>query len=259
MSISTIEAANSLFQAWRDRRAIDSDLKDLAEVETGRAIQAELDRLFRKAGRKPVGWKIGLTSQPALDHFRASEPMVGVIYEDTLLTDAALLDPKHTVSPRIEGEMLLELGTPPAPGADDSTLVASIAKVSAAFEVADSRITGWPRVIGGATADNACCGRVLRAPQSIAATQADFTGTPMRLTRDGVVISEGNAGVCLGSVLAVYRWFIEDSHRRGRQLQAGDIILTGAMGPMIPMEPGGHYALDCPGLGSASLTFAEAS
>jgi 2-keto-4-pentenoate hydratase len=259
MSSSTHDAANHLFQAWRDAQAIDSDLRDLADAEIGRAIQAELSDLFRKAGRKPVGWKIGLTSEPALDLFKASEPMVGVIYEDTMLADGASLDPADTVSPRIEGEMLLELGTPPAFGTDDHALVASIANVSAAFEIADSRITGWPRVIGGATADNACCGRVLRAPQSIAETQADFTGTPMRLTRDGVVISEGNAGVCLGSVLTVYRWFIEDSHRRGRQLQAGDIILTGAMGPMIPMEPGGHYALDCPGLGSASLTFGEAS
>ncbi len=259
MSSSTREAANHLFQAWRDVQAIGSDLRDLADAETGRTIQADLNDLFHKAGRKPIGWKIGLTSEPALDLFKASEPMVGVIYEDTMLADGASLDPARTVSPRIEGEMLLELGAPPAPGADDRALVASIAKVSAAFEVADSRIIGWPRVIGGATADNACCGWVLRSPQSIAASEADFTGTPMRLARNDAVISEGNAGVCLGSVLGVYRWFVEDSHRRGRKLQCGDIILTGAMGPMMPMEPGGNYSLDCPGLGGASLTFGDAS
>ena len=147
----------------------------------------------------------------------------------------------------------------PNAGASDAELVASLASVSAAFEVADSRFSGWPSAIGGATADNACCGWLMRAPQSLDPHEADFEGTTMTLTRNGETISEGLASACLGSVLGVYRWFVQDSHRRGRFLSPGDIILTGAMGPMIPMQGPAIYQLDCPGLGSATLAFGGAA
>ena len=81
----------------------------------------------------------------------------------------------------------------------------------------------------------------------------------MTILRDGETISEGRASACLGSVLEVYRWFVEDSHRRARNLQAGDIILTGAMGPAIAMEAPATYRLDCPGLGTATLNFGSST
>ena len=257
MDSENYRIADKLFAAWRDRLAIDSEpaLAALRDAERGRAIQKVLNALSVKAGRRPIGWKIGLTSQAALDLFGAEEPMVGVIYADTLLADDALLPTSEIISPRIEGEMLLELGSVPPPGASDEDLVASLASVSVAFEIADSRFLGWPSAIGGAIADNACCGWLLRAPGAIEPSKADYEGTAMAITRNGETISEGVTAACLGSVLRVYRWFIEDSHRRGRHLQAGDIILTGAMGPAILMEAPATYRLDCPGLGSASLRF----
>ncbi|ANU08423.1 2-keto-4-pentenoate hydratase [Paraurantiacibacter namhicola] len=253
--------ADKLFAAWRDRQAIEDEaaLAASRDAERGRAIQDRLNALFAKAGRRPIGWKLGLTSQGALDLFGADEPMVGVIYADTMLEDGAMLHSAGTVSPRIEGEMLLEVGFMPAAGASDDELLASLASVSAAFEVADSHLLGWPSAIGGATADNACCGWLMRAPQSTSPRDADFEETTMNLTRDGETISQGRASACLGSVLGVYRWFVEDSHRRGRALAPGEIILTGAMGPMIPMEGPATYHLDCPGLGEATLRFGGAS
>ncbi|WP_299193999.1 hypothetical protein [uncultured Erythrobacter sp.] len=253
--------ADKLFAAWRDRYAIDSEpeLAAMRDPDRGRAIQGALTCLFVKAGRRPIGWKLGLTSQPALDLFGADEPMVGVIYADTLLEEGDTLPTGEIVSPRIEGEMLLEIASVPQPGASDDVLIASLASVSAAFEVADSRLLGWPSAIGGATADNACCGWLMRAPQSLDPAEADFEGTSMVLTRDGETISEGRASACFGSVLKVYRWFVADSYRRGRRLQAGDIILTGAMGPAIPMAGPATYRLECPGLGSATLPFGRAA
>ncbi|MFN2100010.1 2-keto-4-pentenoate hydratase [Altererythrobacter sp. MF3-039] len=248
-----------LREAWADRQPIpgESELAASPDVDQGKAIQLSLHEAFVTGGRKPIGWKLGLTSQPAMDLFGADEPMVGVIYADSLLYDCATLSSQDTISPRIEGEMLLEIGTVPQPGANDDELIASLASVSAAFEVADSRFHGWPRAIGGAIADNACCGWVMRSQQSIAPSEADFEDTAMVLTRDGESISEGRASACLGSVLEVYRWFIESSHRCGRQLKPGEIILTGAMGPAIPMETPATYHLSCPGLGEATLRFGD--
>lgn len=257
MDASKRETARKLFDAWRNRQPLEGhrELAALPVAEAGHAIQDELQQLFRDAGRKPIGWKLGLTSRVALDMFGADEPMVGVIYADSLLQDGATLEADQTVSPRIEGEMLLEIGSSPQAGATEEELVASLASVSAALEIADSHIAGWPNAIGGAIADNACCGWLMRSANSIAPKDADFANTAMEITSDGGTISQGYASACLGSVLNVYRWFIEDSHSRGRKLRAGEIILTGAMGPAIPMERSADYTLDCAGLGQASLRF----
>ena len=258
--------AKTLFDAWKAQQSVggSADLAQLSDVERGRAVQSDLHQMFVDAGRKPIGWKIGLTSQPALDMFGAEEPMVGVIYADSLLDDGAKLATTDTISPRIEGEMLLEIGASPAsPGASDAELVSSLASVSAAFEIADSRIEGWPSAVGGAIADNACCGYLMRATDRVAPDRADFTGTAMSIRAGNSIISQiisqGQASACLGSVLDVYRWFVDDSYKRGRMLHEGELVLTGAMGPAIPMEPGMTYHLECKGLGQATLQFRDAA
>ncbi len=253
------EIAARLATAWRTRQALpaEAELAALRDANIGGAIQSELHALFLDAGRKPIGWKLGLTSQVALDMFGAEAPMVGIIYADSMLEDGANLSPNRTLSPRIEGEILLEIGSMPPSGASDAELIASLTSVSAAFEIADSRILGWPSAIGGATADNACCGWLMRAPQSINPADADFEGTGMVITCNGEGVSEGRASACLGSVLEVYRWFVEDSHSCGRVLSPGEIVLTGAMGPAMPMNEPATYQLDCPGLGAATLLYRD--
>lgn len=251
------EVACALYDSWKENHLIHEPeyLASLRDERAGQLIQQELHLLSRNTSRRPIGWKIGLTSQAALDLFSATEPMVGIMYADRRLEDGGTLDSTKILQPRIEGEILLEIGATPSAGASDADLLGSIASASAAFEIADSRIPGWPTAIGGAIADNACCGwfmrsRVRRVPQDV-----DLASTQMSMTLDGNIISAGSAAACMGGVLNVYRWFVEDSHRNGRKLRRGQVILTGAMGPAIPLTREGTYRLDCGRLGTASLTF----
>lgn len=254
------EVASALHKSWVKNRPITGFdyLAGLRDEREGHLIQRQLQVLSHNALRKPIGWKIGLTSQAALDLFGAREPMVGILYEDRLLEDGAHLKSTQVVQPRIEGEILLEIGKIPATGASDAALRASIASASAAFEIADSRISGWPKAIGGAIADNACCGWFLRSKDRRLPAEVDLATTQLSMTLDGRVISKGSASACMGGVLNVYRWFIQDSHRRGRKLEPGEVILTGALGPAIPLTQTGTYRVDCGSLGSASLRFNEA-
>ena len=49
--------ADKLFVAWRDRDPIDCEpeLAASRDVDRGRAIQAALNDLFVRSGRKPIG------------------------------------------------------------------------------------------------------------------------------------------------------------------------------------------------------------
>ncbi len=217
---------------------------DADDVAAGYAVQAALTDMAAKAGRVAIGWKIGLTSPAALAAFAAAEPMVGIIYADSRIAPAEALDLATLCSPRIEGEMLLEIGEPVAPDADDNSLLASIASVRPAFEIADSRVAGFARRIGHAIADNACCGRILFDDRSAAASAKELDAARITVTENGAAISTGTGADCLNGILNVYRWFLQDSARVGRRLAPGQLILTGAIGAANPMRRGVRYGLE---------------
>jgi 2-keto-4-pentenoate hydratase len=243
------EHAQALFAAWQAHQAIPA-LPEGLDADSAREIQARLHVLFLAAGREPLGWKIGLSAPAAMAMFGTDEPMVGVLYRDSQRGDGAEIDFASLVSPRIEGEMLIEIGAIPDAGAADDVLRGSIASVRPAFEIADSRIAGWARTIGSAIADNACCGLIVMPDRGIAAGDVDFRDAAMELLQDDALVMQGLASDCMGGIVEVYRWFLTDSRRRGRDVRPGDVVLCGAMGKPLPMESGRTYQLKLTGVGT---------
>jgi 2-keto-4-pentenoate hydratase len=232
---------------------------DAADAEHGYAVQERLIRAFEAAGRRQVGWKIGLTSAKALALFGADEPMVGRLYADSRIEDGGMLDLSACCAPRVEGELLIEIDHLPDADADDAAVVAGIKSVRPAIEVADSRITGWPHAVGHAIADNACCGRIVFPASGAPASSIDFAEIGMAMTEDGFPVTEGKGSDCMGSILNVYRWFADRARRGGWQVQAGDILLPGAMGRAMEPAAGRSYQVSLGTLGRLSLRMEMAS
>lgn len=245
MTVSEAELASRLLTAFQNATAIadDEGLPDLT-IAQGYAIQRQVDRLFQAAGRKPIGWKIGLTSP---------EPMDGIIYADSELNDGDELDLASCCAPKIEGELLLQMANVPPADATNAALIASLAGVEIAIEVADSRIAGWPKQLGHGIADNASCGRIVRTAQCFSPSAIDWAGVQVRLLANGEQIAEGQGSNCMGGALNVYRWFLQNSAARGRSLQRGDIILTGSIAIPTPMAAETSYELVFEGLGKLGL------
>ena len=76
---------------------------------------------------------------------------------------------------------------------------------------------------------------------------------------DGAVASTGAGAACLGHPLNAAAWLAATLAARGEPLQAGDIILTGALGPMVGLEPGNHVYAKIGGLGTVSFTYGKAA
>lgn len=244
---SNSEMAARLIEAFQNADTV-QDLPDLSIAE-GYAVQQLVDAGFRAAGRKAIGWKIGHTKP---------EPMVGIIYADSIFSDGAELDLGTVCAPKVEGEVLLQLASVPPIDADDAALIRSLASIELAIEIADSRIAGWPSQLGHGIADNACCGRMIRSGNPVPPTAIDLSEIGMRLLADGEVIAEGRGSNCMGGALNVYRWFIEDSAQRGRTLRAGDMVLTGSIAVPTPMTASTSYEVIVDGLGKLGLRTGKA-
>ena len=79
----------------------------------------------------------------------------------------------------------------------------------------------------------------------------------MVMERRGEVVSSGIGSDCLGNPLLATRWLAETMARAGRPLGSGDIVLSGALGQMVTVQPGDEFDVRISGLGSVSTIFSE--
>jgi 2-keto-4-pentenoate hydratase len=80
----------------------------------------------------------------------------------------------------------------------------------------------------------------------------------MQMTRRDELVSKGSGAACLGNPLNAMAWLAGELARRERRLRAGDIVLSGALGPMAAVNPGDVFEATMTGLGKVSARFAAA-
>ncbi len=77
----------------------------------------------------------------------------------------------------------------------------------------------------------------------------------MALEVNGAVASLGAGAACLGHPLNAAAWLARTLAGIGVGLKAGDVLLTGALGPMVALKPGDQVTAKVGGLGSVGFTY----
>jgi 2-keto-4-pentenoate hydratase len=78
----------------------------------------------------------------------------------------------------------------------------------------------------------------------------------MAMTRaDGAVVSKGSGSACLGDPVDALMWLARTAAELGGPLRAGDVVLSGALGPMVPVAPGDTFTAELTGLGRVRAGF----
>jgi 2-keto-4-pentenoate hydratase len=209
------------------------------------------------AGRRAVGRKIGLTNPVVQRQLGVDQPDLGVLFEGMAVDDGGTVAAGRLIQPRIEAEVAMVLGADlDGPDLTTEHVRAAVAEVAAALEVVDSRIADWDISFMDTVADNASSGLFVLGSHRRPLDDLDLRAVRMTLCEDGGEVSTGTGADCLGDPIAALAWLAGAARDLGQPLRAGDIVLTGALGPMVAVRAGATYTAEVSCLGSVSVTFA---
>jgi 2-keto-4-pentenoate hydratase len=226
------------------------------DVDTAYAVQQAQVRRWTADGRRPVGAKIGLTSRAVQESLGVYQPDFGVLFADMAVPDGAEVDLGRLLQPRVEAEVAFVLGADlPYEQVTVADVIGATDHLLPAIEIVDSRVAGWDISIVDTVADNASSGLFVlgTTPRRIADVDLRLCG--MVLEHAGEPVSVGAGAACLGNPAHAVAWLAEAVARSGRPLRAGDVVLSGALGPMVPVTPGAAYEARISGLGSVRTCF----
>ncbi len=228
----------------------------VGDVAAAYRVQEINTAFWAAGGRRIVGRKIGLTAPVVQAQFGVHEPDFGVLFADRQVADGATVE-TPLIHPRIEAEVAFVMGaavTDPEVSLDDFTT--AVAMIRPALEIVDSRVTDWRISIVETVADNASAGLFVLGERRSDPREADMVNCAMRLTDgEGSLVSEGRGSACMGSPFIAGQWLAKTMIAVGRPLAAGDIVMSGALGPMKDVRMGERYEAEIGGLGTVSVRF----
>ncbi|MCC4596992.1 fumarylacetoacetate hydrolase family protein [Xanthomonas campestris pv. phormiicola] len=222
------------------------------------AVQAINTRYWTQGGRRIVGRKVGLTARSVQAQLGVDQPDFGVLFDDMAVPDEGLLDPARFIQPRAEAEVALVLATDLANAAATlGEVAAACAYAVAAVEIVDSRIAQWKISFADTVADNGSSAAFVLGRERRPLEGLDLYSCGMVMEFDGKVVSTGVGAACLGHPLEAAAWLARTLAQAGEPLRAGDVVLTGALGPMVDLTAGNRVNAVIGGLGAVSFRFGE--
>lgn len=225
-------------------------------VESAYAVQ-EVNTLHAlSSGRRLAGRKIGLTSKAVQAQLGVDSPDFGMLFDDMKVRDGGIVPRGKVMQAKAEAEVAFVLRR----DLDDPDLtlfdvVAAVECVLPAIEIVGSRIRDWNIGLLDTVADNASSGMFVLGDTARPLDGLDLPACRMVMERGGEQVSIGSGAACLGNPLNAALWLAHRMVHVGRPLRAGDIVMSGALGPMVTLAPGDAVEARIDGLGRVRAVF----
>jgi 2-keto-4-pentenoate hydratase len=222
------------------------------------AVQHTLAAQRVTAGAKVIGHKIGLTSKAIQHQLGVNQPDFGLLYDDMAYRSGQVVPFTAVLQPRVEAEIAFVLAQDLIDGPLGAERIrAAIAYAMPALEICGSRIENWDISFGDTVADNASAGAYVLGSNRKTLDEIEPKSVEMEMAVNGEVVSTGSGAACLGDPLDAVAWLALQARQLGQPLQAGQVILSGALGPMRPIGPGSKISTTITGLGDVSVSFSN--
>ena len=237
-----------------------ADLLGPDDIDAAYQVQHRLTERRLAAGARIVGRKIGLTAPAVQRQIGVDRPDFGVLFDDMRYEDGAEIPIGRLLQPKAEAEVAFLLASDIGDVKDASDPAAirnAVALAFPAIEIVDSRIADWRIGITDTVADNASSGVFVVGPNGTPLDGFEPIDVTMTMRRGEDLVSHGAGRDCLGDPLAALAWLATTLIEVGTPLRAGDLVLSGALGPMAPVGPGDVFEAVIPPLGTVTARFSE--
>lgn len=231
------------------------DLIGSSDIDTAYAVQKTLTRRRLDAGARLIGRKIGLTSAAVQAQIGVDRPDFGVLFDDMHFTHGAVVPYSRLLQPKAEAEVAFVLGSDILDASSADSVRHAVELAYPALEIVDSRIAQWQIGITDTVADNASSGVFVIGEVGFTLDDFEPSDVVMTMRRNGEIVSSGTGRDCLGDPLAALAWLAGTALDIGSPLRAGDIVLSGALGPMVPVLPGDTFEAEIAPLGYVAAQF----
>lgn len=256
MSIVAQQIATELAQAWDTRNPIAPVRSRITGAQQAYEVQTALTKLWVARGRRIVGRKIGLTSKSVQKQIGVDEPDFGAIFEDMIVPDGSVIAANKVIQPRVEGELSFRISKDLAGDVSAEDVIEATEYVCASIEICDSRIKNWDIRLEDTLADNASSCLVVLGKNKLKPKLDELPKLKMKFIHNGEVVGQGSGADCLGNPANAVAWLAGALARFGAKLTAGDIVMSGALAPMISAKSGSRFEIDFENLDRVSVSFA---
>lgn len=261
MDSSKIEQyGDELYQAMRQCRTVPPLTEREKDISIEEAYHVSLRMLQRRQhddGEQVVGKKIGVTSKPVQEMLGVFQPDFGFLTDAMAYPDGADIPiAGNLIAPRAEGEIAFRLRQDlVGPGVSEADVLDATETIIPCFEIVDSRIRDWNIRIQDTVADNASCGVYVLSETEVDPRDFDLPRLQMKIFKNGELHSEGLGSAVQGNPLTAVAWLANTLGEFGIPFKAGEVILSGSLAPLIPVEPGDAMSLELAGIGGCSCRF----
>lgn len=242
-------AAEKLFEA--DNSGTQTGLLSIAHpqmtMDDAYRVQTALVEHHIAAGRRQIGWKIGLTSRAMQAALNIDIPDSGVLLDSMLFENGATIAAGRFIQPRIEVEIAFVMSFDlTGPNVTREQVIHATDHVCPSIEILDTRIlradpdSGKARSICDTISDNAANGGIIMGDQKLDPRSVDLRWMGAIACRNDEVEETGlGAGVLNDPALGI-AWLANRLAIYGQGLKAGDIVLSGSF--IRPIEaPSGSF------------------
>jgi 2-keto-4-pentenoate hydratase len=251
------DLAQALYRARRDRAPVAplTEARPAMTAAEAYAVQRRLVELLQADGEGGVvGYKLGLTSRAMQEQLGIDQPDYGPVLAGGVHPDGVQVDLDRLIQPKVEAEIAIVLEAPlSGPGCTALDARRAAAGAVAALEIIDSRVADWRIRLADTIADLASSAAIALSSRLVPLDEIDLRLAGMAITRNGELVGTGAGAAALGDPLHAVAWLANTLHPLGETLDAGQVVMTGALHAAVPLADGDVFRAEFDWLGPVGL------
>jgi 2-keto-4-pentenoate hydratase len=252
------KAATALMEAEDLKKPIAPFTSSTEEISVEDAYNIQLFQIRQKVekGAAIVGKKIGLTSKAMQEMLNVSQPDYGHLLDDMMYGEGETISLTKYIQPRIEFEIAFVLNKElKGPGVTMNDVIEATDYVVPALEIIDSRIKDWQIKFEDTVADNGSSAGAIIGSTTAKLDDLDLSKVRMTVYRNGEFLDSAAGSAVMGHPAEAVAWLANALGSYGISLNAGEVILSGALSKAIPIEDGDTFTAEFEHIGAVTATF----